>query len=245
VQRSLKNDINKIQPGIENLKSTSETKSDPEKVLINGKWIARKTVAFDVEPVNQNTNYLYQPLFLSKNWPEKIPLSERVHGIWGYGLLFAPLSRLLKTIFMDFKIFGEHEQLQNAVSINPLKRRHKIFTVPNHIANIDDPTLISLLYKYPKCYFQSDHLPWSIAGHNILFVTKFHNWFFSARKSQSDYEGSRALPTGFRVFVGQVEKRTRVFYEYLFGRESQHVQRRYSVEMGAGKIFTRRGHNKK
>ena len=210
INRSLKNnsEINKIrpenQPEIKN--STSETPTDPEKVLINGKWISRKTVAFDVEPVHANTNYLYQPLFLSKDWPEKIPLSERVHGIWGYGLLFAPLSRFLKTIFMDFKTFGEHKQLQAAVSIDPLERRHKIFTVPNHIANIDDPTLISLLYKYPECYFKSDHLPWSIAGHNILFVKKFHNWFFQQGRASPIMRGQGIHQPGFEFLLDRLKK---------------------------------------
>ena len=129
-----------------------------DKVLVNGKWITRKSVEFDVEPVHANTDYLYQKLYLSTDWKERIPLSRRFHGAWGYGILFGPLCKLFKFVFMDFKKFGEHEALQRAVAVHPNERKHKIFTVCNHIANIDDPTLISLMYKYPGCYFKSDHL---------------------------------------------------------------------------------------
>lgn len=166
----------------------------------------RKTVSFDIEPVHANTDYLYQPLNLSKEWGERIPLWERFHAAWGYGILFGLLNRFLRFLFMNFKTYGEHKQLQDAVAIHPLKRRHKIFTIPNHIANIDDPTLISLLYKYPQCYFQADHLPWSIAGHNILFVSKFNNWFFQKGRACPIMRGQGLYQPGFEFLLDRLKK---------------------------------------
>jgi len=164
--------------------SQNEKKNSPKDdaenfIMVNGRKLSKKEMEFGLEPEYANTPYLYQPFILPDASKEKLPFWFNFHGIWGWGLAISAPCRIVKSLFLDFKYYGEFDSFKSAVEVNPKKRKHKILTATNHLSTIDDPLFISVNFSWPRCYMNPTYTPWSFAGHNILFTTKFLNWFFS------------------------------------------------------------------
>lgn len=131
-----------------------------------------------LKPKAANTQELYQPFLMPETAEKEIPLKFRMIGPIGWAPL-AALSRLVKTVWMNVENHGKYDELREFITTRPDNRKHKLITITAHQSTIDDPFITATLFPYHTYLFSTSKLPWSIAGHNVLFTTPFKNWFFS------------------------------------------------------------------
>lgn len=213
------------------------TNQEDKTVVVNGKVLTKREIEFGVEPKHANTPHLYQPFLLPMDAKETLPLWYRLQGVWGWGLVIAPICKLFKLAFMNMQYYGEHQQLKRAVATNPRERKHKIFTICNHVSNIDDPLLTSVTYSYPKCYLNSVHLPWAIAGHNILFVTKFQNWFFQHGRAVPGMRGQGVYQIGHQ-FLSRRLRYERGFFHHVYAEGKVNMfNEKLDLKWGVAKLL--------
>jgi len=178
------------------------------------KKLTKKEIEFGVEPKYPNTSTLYQKFILPINCKkEQLPLKNRIIGFFGWTFV-SSIMTIFRKFTMNIEYFGEFNQLYKFTKTPMDKRTHKVLTCTNHISTIDDP-LITVLNSHYSAFIDSTKLPWATAGHNILFATKFKNWFFSYGRAGPLIRGNGIYQPTMDFFSNRI-KFERGFYINFF-----------------------------
>jgi len=125
-----------------------------------------------------NTDKLFQK-FLHPTGVEQIPLKYKFLSTLGFSSFWVATRLLLKP-FIKIYHRGEWEKFNDYVMTDHKKRTHQMMIFSNHTSTLDDPMLNIINFPWFPVYSNgTTRLPWNIVGHNVLFTTKFKNWWFT------------------------------------------------------------------
>ena len=181
--RRLATTSNNFNKNVENWKNHPD-KIEKDKFLASKKALFANASDSDehaslLVPKTPNKQELFHPFLLPENVKEQeLPLSYRRFGPLGWGPI-SMVSRFLRKYWMDQKYLGDYDNFIEHQKLDPEKRKKQVITLTCHQSTIDDPFIIATWFPLWNYFFANSKLPWSIAGHNVLFTTEFKNWFFS------------------------------------------------------------------